>query len=406
MTVEVQSKSKLYGAGLAVVSAILATVSVAQVRGSFISIGYQDGFSLARQADKIVADIEVNHGPQSREGKWREVRALSKAALQKEPLAASAIRNLALAFDQEGRDQAARDAMFLSLNITRRDLATQFWLIQYFGKKNDLTRVLRHVDQSLRTKEAAWTRLIPALHIAMVNAELVDPMIAMLKTRPPWQQQFWTGIEGHPASLENLADVLIGLRRSDAKIDPFIPQAVINQLGYEGRFAKAQEVYRLVYGRNNFSPKGQYVNNSDFKIDRGRTVFDWATNNSADIEAYIDSTEGALFISANGELEAVAAIQTIRLQAGKYRFSSQLAEESKNSTDVLSVDLVCAEKKYAQTRPVFQAKLTDKMVAGDFTVSQGGCNFFNIRVLVLPSEVRSNRTLAISNISIKSVTSM
>lgn len=396
-------KSKVSVTGLAIITAFLATASIAQVTGNLGLLGYDDGFKLARSADELVADLTGE--PDTRPGlsKWRQVKSLTTRALRKEPLAASAIRNYALSLDAEGDRAMARNTMLVSLDLTRRDLATQFWLIQDFGQKNDLTSVLRHIDQSLRTKEAARTQLIPALHAAMINPELIGPMIAMLKSRPPWQQQFWTGIEKYPKSLNNLADVLIGLSRGNAQIDPFIPRAIINQLAYEGGFAKARDVYSQVYGAANLPEKGQFVNNSKFRRDDRGTIFDWQTEQSSGLDAYIDTRAGALFVSSDSDVASLAASQTIVLPAGSYSFFAAVENNSEIDNGRAVIELVCAEKERASDAPLVRTEFGDKSPLTKFAVPNGSCRFFTVRIIVLPSESGSSSGIVISNISIRSL---
>ena len=200
------------------------------------------------------------------------------ASIDREPLAANSVRNLALALTKNSEAEKGQGLMRSAAKLSRRDLPTHFWLIQDYGRANDLPKVLMHVDQALRTKEAAWQQLIPALHAGLANSELVKPTVQLLRTDPPWKEQFWMRIEQFPKSLGNIGDVLIGLQAAGTDVDPSVPESIINQLGYTGQYAKAYDIYRKVYGTRRLPKSPEYVSNANFSAATSGTVFDWTTS--------------------------------------------------------------------------------------------------------------------------------
>lgn len=374
-----------------------ATMAAANVQ----RLGNGNGFVLARQADDIVDKLNVEKSMPGEIPAWKKVQALAYTSVAKEPLAANAVRNLALATVKLGDVKQGRQLMRSAAKLSRRDLPTHFWLIQDYGRDDDLPNVLVHVDQALRTKEAAWLQLIPALHAGLENKALISPIIKLLRADPPWTEQFWRGTERFPKSLGNIAEVAIGLQEAGKEIEPAINDSIINQLGQTGQYGTAYDIYRRIYKIDRRFRSAEYIVNSDFSDRPRNTIFDWTTAQNASLEVFLNPQQGAMILNVFGIANGVAASQVVYLPKGEYKFSSTNEDWNSKFSDVLYTLLTCNEPGPEYQRRVFSKDLQAKAVSQNFVIDSSRCRFYLLQLLVRAGDSSAAKELAISSMSIK-----
>lgn len=387
----------LVGAG----AIALAAVSVTTAAGNALMVGNDNGFALARRADKIVDGLNVEKQVAADASAWKRIEALSLASIDREPLAANSVRNLALALTKNSEAEKGQGLMRSAAKLSRRDLPTHFWLIQDYGRANDLPKVLMHVDQALRTKEAAWQQLIPALHAGLANSELVNPTVQLLRTDPPWKEQFWMRIEQFPKSLGNIGDVLVGLQAAGTEVDPSVPESIINQLAYSRQYAKAHDIYRKVYGTRRLPKSPEYLSNADFSAPTSGTVFDWTASQNASLEVFLDPELKALSVNVFGSIGGVAASQIVALPAGTYRFESKIDQWDSALEDALYVSLTCTEPGAAQGRSALRVNLREATVSEQFTVPDSQCRYYLFQLLLQAPDRSGAMEILVSRLSIR-----
>lgn len=126
---------------------------------------------------------------------------LAKEALARSPLSVGAARTLALSYDLLGRNTAARSAFVYAEQLSRRDFATQAWLIEDRVAADDVSGALVHMDRALRTSKLAPNVIMPVLVGAIDDPRLIDPIAKLLASNPPWRASYLAQVASQSKNL-------------------------------------------------------------------------------------------------------------------------------------------------------------------------------------------------------------
>lgn len=121
---------------------------------------------------------------------WTKAAVPARAALLRDPLLPSAAATLGFQAGLRGDDAAARRAFAYSQSISRRDLKTHLWAIEFMVAKGDIGGALRHYDLALRTSRQAPDILFPVLAGAVTDAEVRRALVPVLLAQPVWARPF------------------------------------------------------------------------------------------------------------------------------------------------------------------------------------------------------------------------
>ena len=130
-----------------------------------------------RRGERAFALLESNASPTNR----AEARRLASAALLRDPTAVGAARTLGFVADMDGKKQVAHAALTYSAMLSRRDAATQLWLIEEAVGRNDVPTALKHYDVALRTSALAKAAIEPVLLGATDDADLLVPIANVMR---------------------------------------------------------------------------------------------------------------------------------------------------------------------------------------------------------------------------------
>lgn len=134
----------------------------------------QTAYSLYRDNPGVIAarynDLALK-GKQLRltEDDQRELRK----ALVGDPLNRTLVRSLAVWHDVNREPNQALEGMQLSSAVSRRDIITQLWLVEYWLRQSNPDKAYRHIDLSLKLRPEISALLYPRL-----NTLLGDPGVA------------------------------------------------------------------------------------------------------------------------------------------------------------------------------------------------------------------------------------
>ncbi|WP_414901940.1 tetratricopeptide repeat protein [Sphingomonas flavalba] len=112
-------------------------------------------------------------------------RELALTAFQRDPTVLAVYNVLGMAADIGGDRPAAERIFNYAHRLSRRDLATELWLIEANVARNDVNGALTHFDAAMSTSRRGWETLSPILLAALDDPELVTP-IARLASRGRW----------------------------------------------------------------------------------------------------------------------------------------------------------------------------------------------------------------------------
>lgn len=193
---------------------------------------------------------------------------LARTALEKDPTVIPAITTLALLDDMHGRKDAAQKLFQTSLRLSRRDLTTHLWFIEYFTSRGDARETMKHYDAALRTSAAAHPVLTPILLNAAFDPSLASPIVDRLVEKPSWGPRFISQLASSPGDTRSLVYLFRVLQQRGYSLDASDRATVLDRAVKEGLF---REAFKLS-GRSD-SPTG--LINSKFEAPANFLPFDW-----------------------------------------------------------------------------------------------------------------------------------
>jgi tetratricopeptide (TPR) repeat protein len=246
---------------------------------------------------------------------------LARQALQRDPTLAPAVRTLAVSYEFQGQPQRAAQLFHLAERMSRRDTATQLWMIEERVARNDIRGALHHYDVVLRTSESSANLLFPILVAATSSDGIVEPLADLLATRPDWRPFFLLRLSENPSSARNTVQLLRRLaaerdfpeRDTIARLVPFFAE--------HREFEAAWQVYQLL------EPTGGtgelLLRNGGFARPNPLPPFDWALTDEPEISALQRPLPGVsnrpvLELSADSGHGGRLARQLLRLGPGRY----------------------------------------------------------------------------------------
>ncbi len=331
-----------------------------------------NGFVYAGASDAILKSSVI-----ANEGKIPEkidpmAGKLAKKGFLLEPTAASAVRMVAFDLASQGDQERARALMRMVLTISKRDRIANFWLVDDYGKLDDIDNALKYYDITLRTSQSAAELLLPTMVTALQNDAFVEPFAKLLVGRPPWAENFWQKLVNSRESITNAADLRLRLQKRDISIPMQSEQRLIAQLVRYGHLEEAQ----MVYGALTTAKKtaGQLVSNADFNDAGGLPPFDWQLNSEGEYGASISPEDGQLLVSAVPGASGVAARQLVTLEPGTYQLSAKI-DSGKLDTTRLDAKLRCATSPPANNL-VATISLSKTGVEQKFLIPSADCRYY------------------------------
>lgn len=254
--------------------------------------------------------------------------ALARQSIARDPTFGVAWRVLGFVADARRQRPAAARLMKRSEQLSRRDLATELWLIDYEVARNDVAGALRHFDIALRTSATAPQILFPVLREAISDDRLLMPIARVLAQRPEWRDRFLRDAIDSSTSLSGLAGLSLALDRVGA------PLAAEQRQQLDNRFVDAR-AYALVKRVNRLPSAGQFVVDPGFERSRDSYRFGWtlpsgdgpfverlATPTGRGIRLNFSDTDGG---------GGLVAQQVLVLAPGRYRLSYEAGLETANA---------------------------------------------------------------------------
>lgn len=170
---------------------------------------------------------------------------LAQQALLRDSTAAVAARVIGTDRDVNGSEGPAFDAMTYADTLTRRDLATQIWLIQYHLRQGAIADMLQNFEAAASTSTGAMSVLFPMMVTAMNDPQMVEPVADLLAREPWWAPSMVRAIAEGNGSTENTGRLFIELARRGHAPRPDLAVLVVRRLENEGFAAQARELDRL-----------------------------------------------------------------------------------------------------------------------------------------------------------------
>ncbi len=270
------------------------------------------------------------------------VRGLLQAALAREPVNVRAARSLALT--QSFADVKAAERTFAyAENLSRRDLPTQLWLIEYAVQQGNVSGALTHYDRALRTSKDAGAVLLPTLVAASVDESVAKALAPVLHARPSWWRPFLLKAIETGNDARSLAYIIAAFRPALDKAEEHeIARLTIARLVDLKRYDLAARLYiQLMPGTPDELP---LVRNGDFETNGDLVPLDWAFAENADISASPERVTGddtRLEIRAANGTRGEVARQLLVLTPGQYQLSAVAGGGSAAAPVPLTLSIEC-----------------------------------------------------------------
>ena len=251
-----------------------------------------------------------------------EVEALAHRSLRRDPTIVEAWRTLGMTAAGRGDPLRAALMMRFSNELSRRDLATQLWLIEECVQRNDIAGALRHYDAALRTSSESQEILLPILVAATGHNDIIPPLAALLYTRPPWATTFLERLAAAPPDPANLVR-LLALSRNFGPDGHAILATAMRSLAARGDFAHAWALYIALVG-NRARTDRLLVRNGAFEEPNAYVPFDWQLTSESGLSGdVVRANHGmrAQVTAASGS-GGTAARQLLLVPPGEYVFSA------------------------------------------------------------------------------------
>ncbi|UZK65048.1 tetratricopeptide repeat protein [Sphingomonas sp. M1-B02] len=228
-------------------------------------------------------------------------------ALSSDPTNVTAISSLALVRELDGHPRAAAGLMRYAERLSRRDLITQLWWIEYLSRQGDIPGTLKHYDVALRTSNRAPSILFPILVTASADPEIGSPLAALVAQRPVWAEQFVQQLAQSSPDPAPAAHLLGRMASLGAPASDRALVTVIDRLIQVGR----GEAAWALYARYRPEAAQSRIRDEDFSAAPSEpTAFDWQLSQEG-LSASADRT--GLRIDASPGGGGVAARQLLRL---------------------------------------------------------------------------------------------
>lgn len=156
-----------------------------------------------------------------------ELRQTALHSLEGQAVNAPAFRLLTFAAAMDRRDDEAARFARLSESMSRRELLTQFWLIERAVQGGDHKGALSHYDKALRTNLNAYQALFPVLLQAISDDQIRAELIPYIERNPRWVVSFLLEATGSDATAIDSARLLI---EAGSRVNNRVSQTVGPQL--------------------------------------------------------------------------------------------------------------------------------------------------------------------------------
>jgi hypothetical protein len=282
-----------------------------------------------------------------------------------------------------GDDAAARRAFLYSRKVSRRDLKTHLWAIEYAVSQNDVPGALRHYDLALRTSRQASDILFPVLAGAIPDPNIRQALLPILLKRPVWAGPFVNYLAISSPDHRSAAALFGALGSAGFAFPEGAEASLLGALVTSRDYAIADHYLTQKDGRRSRASSRDPNFSSNASTP---SPFDWNPQNDVGVTSSIqpDRQGGVATFSSVAGAGGPALRQLQLLPPGRYEIVSRLSVLSESSAvPVWTVQCVDGGEV---------ARLPLRMVGGGAPVSNGsftirsGCPAQWLTLIVEPSD--------------------
>lgn len=366
-----------YGFGRLIAVAVLALVGgwlafalavsgVARVRAPQQALMFVpwDGVAIASNADfTLLTQKKLSPAPLERAG---------KAALRNQAVSARALRLVAMSAELRGDRPRGEKLTEAAQSMSRRDMVTQFWLIESAIGKNDVEKVIHHYDVALRTNKTAAAMLFPRLQRAIANPDIRGALRPYLQAQVPWTEEFIEATVDGGNNLPALVSLIVengglGDSRRERQQQANLLDALFNQKKY----ADLRRLYSSGPGANPTRLTSAALTAEDQR--QMISAAGWQMLNDAEAGGSVTLDRGTrrpvMAVYANAGASRAVARKLLYLAPGTYLLDVRLGPVTRGESGGLSWYLFCVDPPASS--PSSQLKNIVRTSTAQMVVPQG-----------------------------------
>jgi tetratricopeptide (TPR) repeat protein len=268
--------------------------------------------------------------------------AMALETLSQSPLNARALRNYGLYREARGDVAGARRIFRVGDEISRRDGATQYWLINDAAKHGNVSGALDHFDSALRTLPEATQPMIEQLAISTLLPEARQALTRFVRNDNPWLVRYVQAGVAKLPKVEPLAQLFV-----DAKLAPEIPALktsygqIVEGLVSDRKIALLRHFYPLLSDADSRDLQRIVINEEAFKGGYAPVV--WDLGQSSDRGGALLASPSGVSLELYGlpDTRGVAARKLLIPAASAQRFHWVATDRSSNEDSAAYWVLSC-----------------------------------------------------------------
>lgn len=250
-----------------------------------------------------------------------------ETSLRGQAVNAFGLRQLGLIADAKGKVDDARALIKLSTKLSRRDLASQLWLVEDGVRSDDIGATMSHYDIALRTSAESAAILHPILGAALADEIVQKAFVPYLRVNPPWMESFLSfAINGGSPPIAVSEAILKGGGLPDIGNYHVLDAQMLQQLVAKGAFFEAFRYYARLDGTDPRVTTSTAFEKAEIAPEY--VPLTWQTLNSPGVEASFEPSEKGsarqLHIIVSSGERAPVLRKLMGLAPGIYRFSQKL----------------------------------------------------------------------------------
>lgn len=303
-------------------------------------------------------------------GRGAELRPLAERAIRREPLNTAAWRALGLIEASNGNVSLATRIISFANFLSRRDNATNLWLIEQHLQHNDLAGALEYYDYALRSSLGLREQLMPRLVAATAEPETIPPLADTLLRSPGWADDFFADLNNLAPDGKNLSELIRRLQIGGYNGSYEILRALPRRFVQLEQMDPASRIYTQLSGSKLFSEGVLAFAQGDPIV-----PFDWefVADGNLEVVALSDGAQagGVLLIRADSDQRQIVARRLLTLVPGDYALVTPAVTVRGPDSARLSWEFAChGNGKQLATAPL---ALTGSDQTVRFRVPAAGC---------------------------------
>jgi hypothetical protein len=285
---------------MAVVACLFSTTF--SIAHAIVATDPERAHAFAPSDARIAAALSVALSePNAKKSDRQRSEVLARLALRQDLTAVSAVSTLGINAELRGDVVRARNLFAYARKLSRRDIRTQLWTIEDFVRRNDVPGALRQYDITLRVFPQLSELLYPVLSTASADSEIRAGLVAMLRNRPPWGDNFLVYTAASSPDARATAGFLTALSKSNVPVPDAARSSAVNAMLAKGYSLDAWTYYASI--RKNVDRSRS--RDPGFRVDIEKpSQFDWLTINEGTVSATLQpgSFDFAVPASVGGPL--------------------------------------------------------------------------------------------------------